>query len=531
MAEQTFSANKRHSRSFLYYLVLTAALCGALIMIIEILGSRVIGPFFGVSLFVWTSLITVTLIALAVGYAAGGVLSDRKGSPDYLYGIILLAGAFVLLLPLLKGPVLKASLPLGLRAGAFVSSLALFGPSLLLLGCVSPYLIRITAAELRNIGRTVGIFYAISTLGSFLGTILTGFVLIAYFKVNQIFFVVGAILICLAAGYFFFWRGHKWIAAVALLPALLYQADAPVSKLRESGTRVTKVFDKDTFYGNLKVVDYSFAGKHTRELMIDGLIQGGIDMRSRLPVYEYFYFLEALPVALNPDGKTCLVIGLGAGLIPVWYESRGVRTDVVEIDPAVVNAAREYFGFSLSGKVSVSDARYHLNTSKEKYDYVIIDVFNGDTTPGHILSLEALQLVKARMTDRAVLAVNLIGSLKNETFMTASILKTLERVFTTVKLYPTFPVEEGEGFGNMVVLAFDFPFASADSVTLPSDFPVHFLVRDRVRSVFGKTFSFPPETKAIVLTDDYNPIDFYDVWLKERLRMRNISYSDWEVLI
>ena len=71
-------------RSFIYYLVLTAIICGALVMVIEILGSRVIGPFFGASLFVWTSLITVTLIALAIGYAAGGVFSDKKGSPDYL---------------------------------------------------------------------------------------------------------------------------------------------------------------------------------------------------------------------------------------------------------------------------------------------------------------------------------------------------------------------------------------------------------------------------------------------------------------
>jgi hypothetical protein len=101
-------ATNAHSLPFIMYLIITAIVCGALIMVVEILGSRVIGPFFGVSLFVWTSLITVTLIALAAGYAVGGLISDRKRSPDYLYGIILVAGFLVLVIPIMKGVVLGA---------------------------------------------------------------------------------------------------------------------------------------------------------------------------------------------------------------------------------------------------------------------------------------------------------------------------------------------------------------------------------------------------------------------------------------
>ena len=127
-----------NNRGLLVYLLLTAVVCGALIMVVEVLGSRVVGPFFGVSLFVWTSLIAVTLIALAAGYGLGGLLADRRGTPEYLYAIILVAGLLVLLIPVLKAPVLKLSIPLGLRLGAFTSTTLLFGPSLFLLGCVSP---------------------------------------------------------------------------------------------------------------------------------------------------------------------------------------------------------------------------------------------------------------------------------------------------------------------------------------------------------------------------------------------------------
>jgi spermidine synthase len=518
------------SRPFLYYLVATAMICGALVMVIEILGSRVIGPFFGASLFVWTSLITVTLVALAAGYAAGGIVSDRKPSPAYLYGIILLAGVLTLLIPVLKAPVLKATVSWGLRTGAFASSLALFGPALFLLGCVSPYLVRIAAREMQNIGRTVGLFYAISTVGSFIGTVLTGFVLIAYFSVNVIFTVIGTLLVAIAAGYFLFFRRQGLVLVALALPLLLYQPEQPVSKVMANGTRVTKVFNRDTHYGNLKVVDYSYGNRLSRELMIDGLVQGGMDMNDRLSTYEYAYFLQFLPFGINPSGKECLVIGLGAGLVPAWYEARGVRTDIVDIDPDVVEIAKRYFGLAVSGDIIIADARYHLNTSSKRYDYVILDVFNGDTTPGHILSREALLVLKERMTDKGILAINLIGSLKHENFMTASIIRTLESVFPAVDIYPNYDMERSSGGGNITVLASRSPLMPFDRQSVAA-FPVNSFAARDVALFIGKQFRLPAGTPGIILTDDYNPIDFYDVWLKEWVRNLILDGVDMDVLI
>ena len=100
-------------KAFVFYILLTAVVCGALVMVIEVMGSRVVGPFFGVSLFVWTSLIAVTLVALALGYGFGGYLADRYSSPKYLYIIIMIAGVLTLLVPVLQAPVLKMCVPLG----------------------------------------------------------------------------------------------------------------------------------------------------------------------------------------------------------------------------------------------------------------------------------------------------------------------------------------------------------------------------------------------------------------------------------
>jgi spermidine synthase len=519
----------KSSRGFLAYIVLTSLLCGAMVMVIEVLGSRVIGPFYGVSLFVWTSLITVALVALALGYVSGGFLSDRRDDPAWLYGIILLAGLSVLAIPALKLPVLKACQPLGLRGGAFASSLLLFGPSLFLLGCVSPYIVKIAAREMKNIGRTVGMFSAVSTFGSFIGTVSTGFVLIAYFGVSRIFTVIGLLLISLSVIYFVLFRRRFIFLPLLLLPLLFGITPPATSKVMPDGTRITRVYEKESFYGSIKVIDYSDATDTTRTMLIDGLTQGRMDLNNKLPVSSYIYFMQLLPYALNPSGKSCLVVGLGAGLVPMWYEKQGIKTDVIEIDPYVLAAAQQYFGFRTSGEVFLDDARYHLNNSKKQYDYVVLDVFNGDTTPGHVLSLEALQVVQKRMSSKGVLAVNLIGSLKRETFMTVSIVETLKQVFSTVQIYPVFNPDGGDEWGNLAVIAFNGPAVPFSPAAL-SGFEVHPMASEKVWQNIGRTFSFPPKSDAIILTDNYNPVDFYDTWLKEELRRRILSNNDAEIL-
>jgi len=520
----------QHSKGFIAFLIATAAICGALVMVIEVLGSRVIGPFFGVSLFVWTSLITVTMIALAAGYAIGGNFSDRKSSPDWLYGIIMLSGLLVVLIPPLKGPVLHMSLPLGLRWGSLASATMLFGPSLFLLGCVSPYVVKIAAREMHNIGRTVGSFYAISTVGSVIGTLLTGFVLIAYLGVNQIFILTGALLIMLSVCYFAFFR-RKWLTAIAMIiPILLMPQQAQVSKVMADGTHVERIADQDSFYGNLKVVDYSYQTKHYREMLIDGLVQGGMDINRGESIYEYPYLLQFLPYAFNPDGKNCLVIGLGAGLIPAWYENQGVDTEVVDIDPDVHELAQKYFGFNSAIPVHIEDARYFLINTRKRYDYIVLDVFNGDTTPGHLLSIEAMQLTKQRLTPDGILAINVIGSLKRNTLMTASVVKTIQSVFDQVALYPAFNPSAGEGTGNIEIIAYDGAQRTLQ-LDRVKDMSIHPGASDSVLLSIRQPYVLPTNQGAMILSDNYNPIDFYDLWLKEEVRKIIMDTTDFDILL
>jgi len=524
--------NMRHEGSpkFLLFLLATAVICGALIMVIEVLGSRVIGPFFGVSLFVWTSLITVTLVALAVGYALGGMLSDRHNSPDWLYGIILTAGLLVCLVPLIKAPVLKASVEVGLRTGSLVGTLVLFGPPLLLLGCVSPYLVRLVATEFSNLGRTVGGLYALSTIGSFVGTVTTGFFLIGYVGVNLTLVATGFLLIALSAVYFALVRRRYVVVLALALPFLVMPHESLPAKTMADGTRVEVTAAVDSFYGNLKVVDYTGTVYGTRELIIDGLVQGGMDKASGLSVYEYAYLMQFLPYALNPGGERALVIGLGAGLVPTWFEKQEIPADVVDIDPKVVELARSHFGYRGRGEVFVQDARYFLSQNTRRYDYVVLDVFNGDTTPGHLLSLEAMGLLRTAMTAEGVLAVNLVGELGVEGAMAASVVKTMRQVFGRVQVHPTSP-DRGVGKAvNFAIVAYDGPPRALDASRIEG-FPVHSLAQAAVRRGLARPLELPEDPKAIILTDDFNPIDFRDLEIKEAVRRQILATTDWDILL
>ena len=519
-----------HSRSFLIFLLATAVICGALIMVIEVMGSRVVGPFFGVSLFVWTSLITVTLLALAGGYALGGYFSDHFKKPEYLFTIILVAGVLTLLVPVLKGPVLKACMPLGLRTGSFVSTTILFGPTLLLLGCVSPFLVKLAARELHNIGRVVGGLYALSTVGSTAGTVVTGFFLIAYLGVDMIFAVTGGLLVLLAVVFFLLFQRRWWVAVFLILPILLYQSPQAVSRTMSDGTRVDLVHSEENYYGSVKVVDYSYGKKHVREMILDGMIQGGIEMDHYQSTYEYSYFIQFISHLMVPDGKNCLAVGLGLGVIPNWYEQQGIRCDVVDINPAVVDAAKKYFRFNNSGDIFIEDARYFLTSTDRKYDFIVLDVFSGDMTPGHLLSKEALELTRARLTENGVLAVNIIGSVKQETYMTASVIKTLESVFDQVDVFPVFNIAKSEdGVGNLAVMAYQGDHRPIKR--RQARFQAHPAVMDMVFLNTQRPFRFPKGTPAIVLTDDYNPIDFFDGWMRENIRKTIVETTDWDILL
>lgn len=518
----------KQSNQFGAFLLLTVAVTGALVMVVEIAGARVIAPFFGVGLFVWTALISVTLLSLAGGYWLGGILVDRRASAAMLYLLIGAAGLFLLMTPWLRGPVLLIGVSLGLRAGAFVSAGLLFAVPLFLLGMVSPFAVRLGAKVWENLGRTVGAFYAVSTAGSFIGSVATGFYILELAGVGKTIALSGVILLILSALYFLLFgkRPGVALAAFASTSIALLMPASPVEARMPDGTQVRIIEQRDSFYGNLKVIEYRSGERGIRELTIDGLIQGGVDLNTGEPVYEYLALLLHLPRLLRPDTNSALIIGLGTGVLPRAYAGQAMRTEVVDIDPAVIDLCRRHFGLPQTVPVHQDDARSFLSRSDDHFGLIVLDVFSGDTTPGHLLSIEALHSVRARLTPGGLVAFNLIGSLDAEDAALPMIIATIRGVFDHVILYPL--IDQTTGNGNVIVVASNLALASPMANTFPVLSPM----------VSSGVFNALQEARPIIddfrghgiLTDDFNPIDILGQQSRDAIRRDILENTPLELL-
>ncbi|MBI5205037.1 MAG: fused MFS/spermidine synthase, partial [Nitrospirae bacterium] len=175
-------------------------ICGAIVMSFEILGSRVLAPNFGSSVFVWGSLISVFLAGLSAGYYLGGRLADINPSSRKLSLIIIAPGLLLLTFPLYSGSVSDWLFmkDMGVRMSPLIASSILFLIPSVFLGIVSPYTAKLMICSLHTSGKTIGTLYALSTFGSIIGTLLTSFYLITLTGVNALIMGQGVLLIVVA---------------------------------------------------------------------------------------------------------------------------------------------------------------------------------------------------------------------------------------------------------------------------------------------------------------------------------------------
>ena len=516
------AVGERAAGSLVYYYP-TVFVTGAAIMVLELLGARVLAPYYGSSLFVWSSLITVTLAALAVGYWLGGVVADRRPKAALLYAIIALAGLATAVIAPTRGPVLQATDALGLRGGSLSSAFILFTAPLLLLGMVSPFAVKLSTVSLGRLARTAGRLYSVSTAGSFVGTLAAGFLLIPTFEVRTILLGIAIALVAVSLVFFaLLRRGRPSTVTAALLAAIVVLT--PGSQGTRALGDTVLVAKEPSFYGEIRIVDKG----PLRFLLVDGGMQSAIDTRNRLCALEYPYVIETLAYRLRPEGSRALVIGLGAGVIPDAMASWGVTSDVVEIDPKIVAVAREHFGFDPSGHaVHVGDGRRFLEETSERYDYVIIDAFAGEMVPVHLLSREAFASARAAMEPGGILILNYVGYREGpQSRVAMSIAETLRAVFDSVEVFAAGT--RGE-YGGNVFVASDAPIdVGAATRAGPLPFPVHEVIRESVTTIRPSDL---PGGPAIVFTDDHNPIDLWDVTGREHWRGDTMEFFPSWVLL
>ncbi len=507
-----------HGKIWLYLIVF---LTGASVMVIELLGTRLIAPFYGASLYVWSSLISVTMIALAVGYFVGGRWADRAQRTG-LSLIIALAALFTLLIPWATRPILLATDPLGLRGGAFASALVLFFPSLTLLGMVGPFAIKLATSQLDGVGSSSGTIYAVSTLGSVIGTLLLGFFLFPWVGSRQILVSLGLMLFVLAVAVAVF-EQKRFGKTIAVLPCtiLALAGLCLVPKIVGAGHvppdgRFSVLSERESLYGYVRVIEQN--SRDLRFLTADASMIGAANISDGANRLTYQDIVALIP-AIKPSTKKALLIGQGAGHMAMTLRDKyGIVTDTLEIDPAVADAASNYFGFKSNGKAIVGDARYEIRHLTGPYDLIIHDCFTGGSEPSHLLTVETLQQLKGLLAPQGIVALNFVAFGQGEGQQAlASVSKTVAQVFPNQSLFVSEP---GEDFNDYIFLA------SSQSIDLASPS----LAAEQADWLSKRKFTVDARN-GIVLTDNFNPLEHLQTRKSEHYRHVLVDWFGNDLLI
>ncbi len=488
-------------------LELIVFISGGVLLALEIVASRAVAPYFGNSVYVWGSLIGVFLAALSLGYFLGGRAATRWPAWGPFLALVLASGACIYPIPHVAGAVLGAIAAhnFGPRADPLIGSAALFFLPSVLLGTVSPYAVRLRARSVEGVGNVAGMLYALSTLGSIVGTLLAAFVLISAFGVRSIIQILGVTEMGLALlGWVWVRRVGAGAAAATVIAAVLTLGGA----VPPDGPGV--VYARDTIYHRITVSDEGLR----RYLKLDRYWQSARDLDApQRTVFGYTDYLH-LPLVFHSAPRRVLFVGMGGGTAPsrFYRDYPEVQIEVVEIDPAVVETARRFFALPAGPRirVHVQDGRLWLRRTTEQYDLIALDAYLIDTIPFHLATREFYTEAAARLAPGGALASNVIGAIIGpQSRLFRAIYKTYRSVFPSVYV---FPVDGGpsQALQNIILVGTMEPrlgraeiLARAARAVETGQVRIEGYVRDA-----GDLYEGPIEAEGVpLLTDDFAPTD------------------------
>ena len=491
-------------------------LCGAVVMALELTGSRVLAPFLGTSIIVWTSLIGVVLGSLSIGYWWGGRLADKRPEHKLLSRIILLAALATLLVAGLKGVLLpflqnRASLTLA-TLGA---TIALFVPVAVLLGMVSPFAVRLRMDDAKRSGSTAGNLYALSTVGSIAGTFAAGFWLTATIGTTNLVLTLAGVLV--AASFCV----HQGDLPAKLATAALVGLAALGLGVYDGQLRTADIYDLDTPYQRVLVYNAHNTQTGERLRMLSTGPEGSqsaVDLAdpTRLALaYTRYYRLAA---HFRPDLHNMLMLGGGGYSFPKYAMSRpnefggAPRMDVVEIDPGVTDIAREHFFLKAMDGLTLhhDDARRFLNreAAPGNYQVALVDVFTSHlSVPFHLATRETAQALSRSLDDNGVVLVNCISAAEGpKSRFYRALLATYRDVFPHVESFLLEP-EDPTSTQNIILAAFKSPTPPVLSSRNPEYAAM--LAQRYLPPVNQPGGSADKLADPPVLTDDFAPVDHY----------------------
>ncbi len=510
-----------------YFLYVTVGITGATVLVIEVTAVRILSPHFGSSLYVLSSVLTVILGALSVGYYVGGRISDRLPMHRYLFAIIALSGVMVLVSEYISLISLSSSFGQTFSPifGPLLFGMGLFFVPSFLLGIVSPYIIKLQSISVsqNEIGEVVGITFFWGTFGSILGSLLTGFVFVPFLGINTTIVSTGIVLVGLGILGMYtvhaFLRNSEthnfsvlsqkqtyFVLSVLLVTTLLFA----LIRLHINGSpkSQTIIYQAEGLYSQLTVNEIKSQKSTIRLLKQDTNHSSATTMDSYDLTAGYAQFAEFYPL-LKPDTKDFFMIGAGSYSIPRTLVARNpdIQVTVSEIEPSLLELAQTYFDVQDISRIHTDfvDARVFLAESTTTYDVIFGDAFITDhSVPAHLVTYEFFDEVKRSLTPEGVFMLNFIGKLDGEApTLTGSLLKTITGIFPNTKVY-AFNKKSPSQLQNLMVVS----RSGSKPIDLgESEIIMSYGRRTLVKDMEIPTSQFDAENEY-VLTDNRSPVEY-----------------------
>lgn len=511
-------------RKFLFVIVFIS---GLTTLAVELAASRLLGNVFGTSNLVWASIIGLVLINLTIGYFIGGAWADRSPRYSVLYRILIWAALCIAMVPVISRPILRFAanafdeLQLGILFGSFAAVIVLLTVPVILLGTASPFAIRLAIQDGRMVGSVSGRIYAISTLGSFVGTFLPVLLLIPLVGTARTFLIISELLLVTALAGLVISCG--WKAALPYLWTPLLILALAVWGL-PGGQKASKgqVYEAESAYNYIQVLE---SGGYTMLRLNEGQ---GIHSIYHPTQLNYSGPWEQVLVApfFNPPPqntanlKHMAIIGLAAGTTARQAATvyANIQIDGFEIDPRIVDVARKYFDMNEPNlKVYVKDGRWGLEHSPNLYQVISIDAYRPPYIPFHLTTVEFFQIVRDHLTPDGVVVLN-VGRAPNDRRLINTLGSTMRTVFASVHV-----IDLPDAF-NSILFATVQPTTPANLagnyLLLEQDANTHPLLLEAAQVTL--TNLQPPPEEDIIFTDDQAPIE----WLTNNLVLKFLLTSD-----
>ncbi|MGB0747344.1 MAG: spermidine synthase [Magnetospiraceae bacterium] len=489
----------------------SAFLVGFVIMAFEILGSRYLHPHFGGGVHVWAALISTVLLALMLGYFAGGWLADQTPRPPTLGILVIISAGLMAGVPVLADSYFEAVFDSveSVALGALLAAGGLMLPPLTLLGAFSPFAVRLILVDTAHSGRVAGRVYGISTFGNILGTLATTYAFIPHFGTAAMTMTLAGVTALVGIGLVIPLRGARGVGAIAATVSLALGGQAaacsgapvPIAtfKTLASGNLETLESPYQTIFidkiGNRVMMRFGYHERDAEQSVHDYLMPWSLQ-------HDYARLMTLAPVYAQ-ERKSLLIIGLGGGVVTRYLHRHLDDLDVtgVEIDPMVVACARKYFGFreSETYRAVVQDGRVFLRRAKgQKFDMILVDAYKRHAIPFHLMTREFYDILSDHLAGGGVAVFNFFRS---EALFPRN-LATLADVFDQLDVYET---RDGH---NHIVYAYRGPRRDAETLQkIAGALQRKGGFRHNLMRLLARGGPAPePVSDAQILTDDFAPV-------------------------